>query len=202
MRTIHEEFMEMFNHTDKSPEAFDKLLMVFRRNWIEEKESHKMNPVEELERLGDAVSYVSSTREYLKYNMDFARKLYGEQGVKLVNTLQNKRMGFVNITQYDLISKINNGDFFDTTNAKVMSMPKQNGYSNSEFLYRNQKGKYNIIIGYAFNIDEWVSHAWVVDKNNILYETTPHLRDEYFGIPIMTKRDFKKFLKSYMLEEQ
>jgi hypothetical protein len=101
-----------------------------------------------------------------------------------------------------MVTEIIDGTFFDTSNARVLSISKQNSFSDCEHLYRQEKGKYKIVIGYAFDIEEWVSHSWLVDEDNVLYETTPFLREAYFGVSITTKRGFKKFLRSYRQDKQ
>jgi hypothetical protein len=53
---------------------------------------------------------------------------------------------------------------------------------NAAELWAAQVNKYKLVNGYALGGDEWVSHSWVVEGNN-LYETT-HKFDRYFGVAL------------------
>jgi len=58
--------------------------------------------------------------------------------------------------------------------------------------------KYHFVTGFAYDNKHkmWIRHSWLLEKNNIIVETTPFKREKYFGF-ISDKESAKLFYKMF-----
>ena len=66
---------------------------------------------------------------------------------------------------------------------KLKTMEANKCHDNSSILWIMFNDYYQIVTGFCLDEGMWRRHTWVVDKNNILIETT-HQREKYFGVEV------------------
>jgi hypothetical protein len=103
--------------------------------------------------------------------------------------------------EYDLERLLLGGQFYPGK-SKLILMETSRCHQNASVLWKENPGKYNIMTGYALNVDPdgislWRQHSWLQDKKGNNIETTEK-RDKYFGISL-TDQEAEDFFESNSL---
>ena len=95
------------------------------------------------------------------------------------------------------------GELFKKDGAEVVEYDDYGlcDYNSSKFYVENDGIK--ICTGLAYNEDSkvWIGHTWCIDGDNKVYECTPIVRDNYFGM-VLNKEETENFISNWKFPEK
>ena len=95
------------------------------------------------------------------------------------------------------------GELFKKDGAEVVEYDDYGlcDYNSSKFYVENDGIK--ICTGLAYNEDSkvWIGHTWCIDGDNKVYECTPLVRDNYFGM-VLNKEETENFINNWKFPEK
>lgn len=100
---------------------------------------------------------------------------------------------------------LNEGIYFNNPTVKTLDYYSAGlCHNNSINEWANNIDSLRICTGYAIDGDVWYRHTWCLDKDNLIYECTPHARSAYYGV-VLNLQESKEFISDvlypYELEE-